>query len=497
MGDYNKHSFVLKNNLSNTAQAFWVAMGSFASFGFAIVSSMILSRYFPKEDYGTYKQVMYVYSTLLTVFTLGLPKAYGYFLPRVPLSQGKSVVNKLTNLFFILGACFSFGLFVFAPFIADILKNEQLEVAIRIFAPVPFLMLPTMGLESIYATYRKTFVSAIYTVITRILMLVCVALPVVIWNGNYKMALWGFLISSFVSFLIALYLKNSPFKGVEHKKCNITYRKIFSFSLPLMYASIWGIIITSADQFFISRYFGTTVFADFSNGSIELPFVGMVIGACSTVLFPLFSKMNNENLDPINSILPIWHSVFKKTAMITYPLIVFCFFFAETIMTILYGDRYSSSAGYFQFKVIVNLFTLISYAPVLLALGKTKYYANVHAVSAIILVIMEFLSATFIDDPHAIVIISVACQLGRIFAMLALISKIFKTTVVHLFPLKLIGLIIIPSAIFLQLFKLVVNIDDTLFYFITALISYILFYTIWCCIIRLDYKSIIIPLLKR
>ena len=57
------------SNNSNTVQAFWIALGSLFSFGFAIVSSMILSRYFPKEDYGTYKQVLYVYTTLLTVFT--------------------------------------------------------------------------------------------------------------------------------------------------------------------------------------------------------------------------------------------------------------------------------------------------------------------------------------------------------------------------------------------------------------------------------------------
>lgn len=67
-----------KNGDSNTLQAFWIAIGSLFAFGFGIVSSMILSRYFPKEDYGTYKQVIYVYTTLLTVFTLGLPKAFSY-----------------------------------------------------------------------------------------------------------------------------------------------------------------------------------------------------------------------------------------------------------------------------------------------------------------------------------------------------------------------------------------------------------------------------------
>lgn len=66
-----------------TKQAYWVALGSLFAFGFTMVSSMVLSRYFNKSDYGTYKQVLYVYSTLLLVFTLGLPKTYAYFLSQV------------------------------------------------------------------------------------------------------------------------------------------------------------------------------------------------------------------------------------------------------------------------------------------------------------------------------------------------------------------------------------------------------------------------------
>lgn len=100
------------DNKNNTRQAFWIALGSLASFGFSMVSSMVLSRYLSKGDYGTYKQVMYVYTTLVTVFTLGLPKAYSYFLPRVEPDQAQAVVDKITRIFYVMGAAFSLLLFV-------------------------------------------------------------------------------------------------------------------------------------------------------------------------------------------------------------------------------------------------------------------------------------------------------------------------------------------------------------------------------------------------
>lgn len=131
---------------SNSKQAAWVAIGSFFSFIVSIISSMILSRFFDKGDYGTYKQVMYVYSTLLAVFTLGLPKAYAYFLPKYATNYSRDIISKVTKIFFILGAAFSLFLLCCAGPIASVMNNPDLRSALIVFSPTPFLLLPTMGL---------------------------------------------------------------------------------------------------------------------------------------------------------------------------------------------------------------------------------------------------------------------------------------------------------------------------------------------------------------
>ena len=141
---------------SNSRQAAWVALGSFFSFIVGIVSPMILSRFFDKADYGTYKQVMYVYNTLLTIFTLGLPKAYAYFLPKYATEYSRDIISKVTKIFFILGAVFTLFLLCFAGPIAKVMNNPDLKTALVVFSPTPLLLLPTMGLDAIYASFRKT-----------------------------------------------------------------------------------------------------------------------------------------------------------------------------------------------------------------------------------------------------------------------------------------------------------------------------------------------------
>lgn len=485
---------------NNTQQAFWLALGSLFSFGFALVSSMILSRYFPKSDYGTYKQVLYVYSTLLTVFTLGLPKAFTYFLPRVPDNQAKSMIKKITNLFFLLGGIFSVVLFAGSDAIAVFLKNPDLALALKIFSPVPFLMLPTMGLEGILSTYRLNKFNAVYTVLTRTIMLLCVALPVLLFGGDYIQAIIGFVIGSALSFAIALYLKYYPVRNKGNEKVEKTYREIFEFSLPLLYASLWGILISSADQFFISRYFGAEVFAEFSNGALELPFVGMIVGATATVLSPIFSRMSHEQLDPQKQIFPVWKSVFEKSALLIYPLLIYAWFFSDIIMIVLYGEQYEISSIYFKIKSITNFFAIIIFAPLLINIGKVKYYARIHMLIAILVIIMEYLSVLIFNSPYAISVVSLIMQLLKTYLLLYAVSKYFGLRTYQLFPIKLIVKILLPSALILgieyYIFVTFYDINNIILLFLSFAVYIIVFYVI-SKIMKLDYMSVLKPLLRR
>lgn len=485
---------------NNTKQAFWVSLGSLFSFGFTIISSMILSRYFDKADYGTYKQVMYVYNTMLTVFTLGLPRTFSYFLPRVRENEAKDLINKITRLFFILGAIFSLILYVGAPTIANILNNEELEDALRYFAIVPFLMLPTMGLDGILSTYKKTKFLAIYTIVTRIVMLLCVALPVIVFELTYKEAILGFVVSSLFNFIIALYFKSYPVRGFVKEKTIVTYKEIFQFSLPLLYASLWGIVIVSADQFFISRYFGNKVFAEFSNGSLELPFVGMIVGACSTVLSPIFSRLSHTSVNPKTEIMPLWMSVYEKTAKLIYPILIYCLFFSDYVMIVMYGEKYAVSGNYFAIKLVTNFFTLISYGPLIINIGKVKYYSNVHMITALIVIVLEYLSVLVINSPYGIAWVSLLCHLGKIFAMLHLVAVYFNVKIYELFPIGLCLKIIIPSALLLFVIRYIVcNVFtlENILILIISFVFYLLFYLLLAKIMGIDYMNLIKPILKK
>lgn len=485
---------------SNTVQAFWVASGSLSSILLAIVSAAILSRYFSKYDYGTYKQVVYVYSSLLVLFSAGLPRVYSYFLPRYTPEEGLSIVKKVSKMLFVAGLLFSAFLFFLSGPISVVMHNPSLAHPLRVFSPIPIFLLPTLGLEGIFATYRKTMYLAIYNTISRFLMLVFIVAPVVFFKGSLTDALYGWVFISVLTFFLALYFKTIPFRNIVALPTGLTYQQLFGFSLPLVTASLWGMTIKAADPFFISHYFGNIVYAEYANGFIELPFVAMITSSTSVVLLPVFSKMIQDG-NAVEDLLATWTSVLQKSALLIYPLVVFFIFYAETIMVLLYSEKYAASGAYFQINMVLNFFNIIIFAPLFLAMGKTKLYSHLHLLFALLLWGSDFLVILLFHTPEAIAINSTFFQVVKIILFMYWSSRFLNVSIYRFFPFLMLFKIVFLSLFVIGVLKVIslwiVLPDSLLIQFILNFAVYIILLLGFSPFLGLSYKEIIKPLLKK
>lgn len=482
---------------SNSRQAMWVAIGQFCAYAIGIVSPMILSRYFDKGDYGTYKQVMYVYNTLITVFAFGLPRSYSYFIPRVSIGESKDVVRKITRLFVILGVFFSLLLYFGSSIIALILKNPDLDLALKYFSPTPLFLLPVMGLDCIMASYKRTQFIAIYSVITKIFTILCIVVPVILFKCNYLSAIIGFDIASFISFLLALYFRNIPTKGIELEKTSVTIKEILAFTAPLIIASVWIMIFQSANQFFVSRYYGNEVFADFSNGFIEFPVIPMVVNSVATVLLPLFSGMVVNDKDNLKI---AWINALEKSIKITYPIAVFSIIFAALIMTCFYGSQYESSGIYFIVKNFEGFFMIIPFYPIILALGKTNQYSNIHLVMALAIVPLEFIIVKFGLPAIMIGVVFEICVFAKVALQFRVVSRTINMTFKDLIPMKSMVRIITVSIASSILPLFVYHYCHWLNkYFLLSLtiILFIICYYLLCWVFHVTYKDVLVGFLHN
>ena len=407
---------------------------------------------------------------------------------------------KITKILFLLGSFFSIFLFISSDIIAGTLNNPDLSKALKVFSPIPMLLLPTLGIDGIFATYRKTSFILIYDVLSRTLMLLCMVLPVILFHGSFMTSIYGWLAASVISFLLALYFKGIPFKGIETVKAKLTYKEIFTYSLPLATASVWGIAIKSADQFYISRYFGTEIFAEFSNGFIEIPLIGMVTSASATVLLPVFSKIVFEKSN-IEECALLWRNTLLKSVIIIYPIVVFFIFNSDNVITILYSKKYLNSVIYLQIAMVLNFFNIIIFAPLILALGKTKFYSNLHMFIAILAWILGYITILIFKSPVAIAILSVSLGILKVVLLFNFVSRTINVKISTLIPIKEISRYVVHAIVTIVLIQVIFsecfpNVNG-LYYLLSVSIIYFITLLITSIPLKLNYLSVIKPIFEN
>lgn len=430
---------------SRTLQALWLALANLLSLSVTLVMQAVLCRYMTTSEYGTYSQVLYVYNTLLAVFSLGLPKAYSYYLARVSPEEGRDVVRKLNGLFLLLASVFFVHFALAGRRHSRSARQSAAGRAVEAVCRGAHAADAGLGGENILVVYGKAHLVAVYVLISRAFMIACVVLPVVVFDAGVSGAVAGFVLASLVTCVAGLKLSSVPFRNVSPVKSRLTVRELLRFSMPVFASSMYGFVIGSASQFFVSRYLGVEDFALFANGYRELPLAGMIIGAAAGVLLPEFSRMSGEGADG-GQFVRLWQAAVLKSSAIIYPLSVFCCVFAPEIICLLYGEGYREAAGLFRIVTVVNLARIMPYAPVLFALGRGKAFARAHLVTALLIVGLDLLCVMAFPSLWAIAAIATGCTLFCLFLLMMTTARVLGTSLAGLMPWRMLTTVLLVSA---------------------------------------------------
>ena len=105
-------------------------------------------------------------------------------------------------------------------------------------------------------------------------------------------------------------------------------------------------------------------------------------------------------------------------------------------MTCMYGNLYATSSDYFIIKNISGLFYVIPFAPIILAIGKTKEYSRVHMLIAVIIVLFEYIAVKYTSSPIILAVISEICQVMKILLLFRIICTYAKSSILQLLPMR-------------------------------------------------------------
>lgn len=414
-------------------QTFLFFLANVIAFLISILMSAILSRYLSKEIYGSYRQILYIYNSILIFVTIGLPQATSYLIAKESIRKAKTTATIILAFLFFSGIITSIILFFGSEYISILLNNRYLSSFLRQFAIIPVFLIPTLTLSSICATYNMAMNYAIYQLFSKSLIAISLCLPVLL-SVNFESTFKYWALSSILSFIMMIYIYYKPFRKIKFEQSSYKITSIFSISIGMMAASIFGILFKATDKYFISRYLGPQIFAEYINGATEIPFVTYINTAIATALLPAFTRMREQKND--EKIIEIFVKIIEKTSIIIIPLSFFFLFFAKEIMIVLFSQAYSNSSIYFQLYTLPSFFRVITFTPLIISLGCIKEYAYIHLKALLIAIITMFVSIKIFESSIIICAINSVINIGIIFSCVHVISRVLKINIVNIIPLK-------------------------------------------------------------
>jgi O-antigen/teichoic acid export membrane protein len=341
-----------------------------ASSAFPLLTSIVMVRSLSPDEYGTFRQIMLLAVLLPTGIALGLPQSLAYFIPRASSQkEKKQLALQIFLCLTVLGAVATVIVYTLQDHISRSFSNPSLAPLAWMFSLYLLFIVPNKCAQAALLAQGHINLSALLHVTTEVCNSLFVVVPLVMGYGLrvVLLSMLAFYALKFV--LVSFILLN--FEGGFPKLLDRRILKAqMLYSLPLWLSFIVSGTRSYVDKFLVVFLYRPEDFAVYSRGAFELPLIGLVPFALSSLLAPRFAESFSRG--DVAAVIALWHEAARKVAQLFFPLFVFCFIFADPIITLLFTSQYRGGVEIFRIYLCLLPLRIVSYKTILIATGETR-----------------------------------------------------------------------------------------------------------------------------
>jgi len=354
------------------------------------ITIIVLARLFTQEDFGTYRQVLFIIGIIITLIEFSIPKSLLYFVPKSQNQQDKEAfISQSYLLLTFLGVLSSIILYINSQYIAEKFNNLLLSDLLKYYSPViVFLVMSQNFFSSMlisldkykYASYSYVFVGMPNIICVLISAYLGLTLQKILILSVFVIAA-QYLVLHILTYKLSINLFHLP--NLKRIQAQLKY------ILPLGFTIISGLISVQLDKFVISLYFTAATFAIYSVGAMQIPFIGNLFEGVNAAILPKITEyhINNNKTD----IELLCRRAIRKISLIALPIFCFLFFFAHNFIALLYTEKFSAAVPVFRIYLF-SIFLKISLCGIIiLGTGKTNIILKTSIFTLTLNVILNFI----------------------------------------------------------------------------------------------------------
>lgn len=332
--------------------------------------TMVMARVLIKEDLAAYRQTLLAYATLGPLLSLGLGQGMYYFLPAEKVRVRGRVLDGAT-VAAIMGILFAVSLAVGGnEFLAKRFSNPKVASMLLWMIPYAIVTTPARLLSSVLVSQDKVTLSATFGVVQQLLIGASTIIPLILWQ-TAETALIGNVAASVLMGIAAITLM---IRSTPNDSAAPTYagtKELVSFTVPLALAGMFGAISLQLDKLIVSLFCPPEEFAVYAIGAIEIPLIGIVTGAITSVA--LADMRRSVVAGNHNEALLLFRKIAEKSSLVILPAMMFLLITADTFIQYLYTAAYAGSAIPFRIYLVLLPIRIVVFGSLIIALGQSRF----------------------------------------------------------------------------------------------------------------------------
>jgi O-antigen/teichoic acid export membrane protein len=360
---------------SFTSKAAWITGANFFSFILATATPFIIANILPPVQVGLYKQAFLIVATLTAMLNLQVASGAYYFIPRRPEKKFQIAINIL--LFYLaLGGITAVSFLLYPEWSTWIFESKEIVHQVPIVGVVILLWLMSSNLESFPLANDDARTAAGFIVAAQISRSLLMIGATLIFRSEVAI-LWAAVIQFSLQLAMTLWYvarKLAPPGGF--RLAELLDRELFKTQMinAIPYGA-GGLVFTlqsDLHNYFVSHYFSPAVFAIYSVGCFQLPFLAVLTNSFTSVMIPEVARLEAQR--DYRGVIDLWVGSMRKLALFFVPGCLLLFVLRREFFDLLFPKVYAEAASIFAVYLLCILMTMPLPGPILRAFEEFKFF---------------------------------------------------------------------------------------------------------------------------
>jgi O-antigen/teichoic acid export membrane protein len=401
---------------SLTRQATWLLVAKTIGFALTFVLPLVLVRTLTRQDFGLYKQAFLIVTTATTLLPLGFGMTAFYFLAREPDLRGAVVVHVLA-VHTAVGLLAAVVLSIWPTLIANAFGSPELAG----YSPLLGVVICTWAigsfLEIIPVARGDVRASTVFIVSSQASKTLLFGLAAVA-AGTVSSLIYAALLQGIAQVCVLLFYLRSAYPGYWRCFEWNFLRRQGSYALPLGLSATLLRFQLDLPHYFIAHAFGTSVYAIYAVGVLNLPLIGLLRESVSSVMLPRVSLLESRQ-DP-RPILELVARAARKLALVYFPVYVLLMVVGRDFIVFLFTRQYLDSWPVFAVYLTLLPLGVLVLDPITRAFAGQRYFVLQLRITLLVVSALVLWFGTKSLGPLGVVTLVVALQ------VIATVASVWK-----------------------------------------------------------------------